>query len=171
MDILFQSLVLIQSIQWLSWIIGNLGSHFIDQILTHNFNLIAGQRLKLQAATKQAHAKGRPKGLAPTLNNLLNEYQIGEGRTQEKAQIITFRPASEDEIEVDSRRFTNFFHRILEHPLGFDLCRFDEIFKQVLTAIEAFQIKRILSPEQVFEWPFWLSKFYFGDSFIIGKFV
>jgi len=78
---------------------------------------------------------------------LLNEYQIGEARTQEKAQIITFRPASEDEIEVDSCRFTNFFHRILEHPLGFDLCRFDEIFKQVLTAIEAFQIKRILSPE------------------------
>jgi len=75
---------------------------------------------------------------------LLNEYQIGEGRTQEKAQIITFRPASEDEIEVDSRRFTNFFHRILEHPLSFDLCRFDEFFKQ---AIEAFQIKRILSPE------------------------
>jgi len=78
---------------------------------------------------------------------LLNEYQIGEGRTQEKAQIITFRPASEDVIEVDSRRFTNFFHRILEHPLGFDFCPFDKILKQVLTAIEAFQIKRILSPE------------------------
>jgi hypothetical protein len=78
---------------------------------------------------------------------LLNEYQIGEARTQEKAQIITFRPVPDDEIEVDSRRFTNFFHRILEHPLGFDLCPFDEIFKQVLTAIEAFQIKRILSPE------------------------
>jgi len=80
---------------------------------------------------------------------LLNEYQIGEARTQEKAQIITFRPAlSEDEIEVDSRRFTNFFHRILEHPLGFDLCLFDDIFKQVLLAtIEAFQIKRVLSPE------------------------
>ena len=110
-------------------------------------NPITGQRLKLQAATKQALAKGRPKGLAPTLNNLLNEYQIGEARTQEKAQIITFRPASEDEIEVDSCRFTNFFHRILEHLLGFDLCRFDEVFKQVLATIEAFQIKRILSPE------------------------
>merc|ERR1712129_561622 len=90
----------------------------VPQMTTWTTNGFLGQRLKLQAATKQAHAKGRPKGLAPTLNNLLNEYQIGEARTQEKAQIITFRPASEDEIEVNSRRFTNFFHRILEQSLG-----------------------------------------------------
>merc|ERR1712129_169227 len=89
----------------------------VPQMTTWTTNGFLGQRLKLQAATKQAHAKGRPKGLAPTLNNLLNEYQIGEARTQEKAQIITFRPASEDEIEVDSCRFKIFFIGFLSIPL------------------------------------------------------
>merc|ERR1712203_508095 len=87
------------------------------QMTTWTTNGFLGQRLKLQAATKQAHAKGRPKGLAPTLNNLLNEYQIGEGSTQEKAQIITFRPVLKTKLKLTAAVSQIFFIGFLSIPL------------------------------------------------------